>query len=160
VNQLEGWDMQYRVPEKVLQSDLVQKYLPEPPERLEFKGFWAIIGMAVLLAVRGWGYPGGLGSGRAGGWAGRRGDNTSAPAVLAVPLYAIMYVAHLVLSRLGLEHLAFVPPIVTAVLVVLWFLGAWRLRRRLSAHDRVAKITHLAHQELVYLNRAREMLQH
>jgi HEPN domain-containing protein len=167
VGQADNWKMEYRVPEQVLNAGVVQRFWPEPPPVLSVTAFHVMIAVAVLLALSVWCYAVALVSERSTGRSERLGNVTYALAVLAVPLFFVMYLAHWLFTwlgdafpGLGLQHLVYLPPVATVVLLLVWVAGAWRIRHRLGAQDRFARITQLAHQEMVCLNRAREMLQH
>jgi hypothetical protein len=101
----------------------------------------------------------------------RVGNYFYAISILIFPLFAVLYGSHLLerwLDESGLladwlekAHLAWVGPSLGLALGVFWLVLsqvlAWRLRGRLGAQDRVAKVEQLANQEMAALNRAAEL---
>lgn len=89
----------------------------------------------------------------------RIGNLSYAAAILVLPLYGCLFLTHWVADAAKVTHLHLVLPIAGGILVALWLILAYLLRRGLSAQDRVAKIKQLREQEAMSLQRSREMFQ-
>jgi hypothetical protein len=87
----------------------------------------------------------------------RVGNLSYAAAILVLPLYGGLYLSHWLAEMAGISHLHWVAPTAAGVLVALWLLLAYLLRRGISAQDRVAKIKQLREQEVAALHRSKEM---
>jgi HEPN domain-containing protein len=112
-----------------------------------------------LLAFTVYCYAVALVSERPSSWLEKLGNYAYAAAIMILPLYGALALAHTLAQQLGLAEFRWLAPPVGGVLALFWLFVAWRLRRRLGEGDRVAKITQLADQEVAALNRAREMFE-
>jgi hypothetical protein len=100
---------------------------------------------------------------RAYSWMERAGNYSYALAIIVLPLYGGLYLSNLIAEEAGQAHLAIATPSIALGLGAGWlllsWLLAWRLRKRLGDQDRVSKIEQLAEQEIIALNRARDLFQ-
>jgi hypothetical protein len=92
----------------------------------------------------------------------KTGNYCYALAILILPLYGGLYLSSLAADHLGQAHLAWTGPTVIPLgLGVLWFIlsqvAAWWFRARLSDKDRHVTLEQLAEQEILALNRARDL---
>ena len=96
-------------------------------------------------------------------WSERTGNHAYALAILILPIYAGLFVSAKLADYVALSHVAWAAPAVAVSLGAGWLalsqLVALRIRGRLGEQDRLAKIAHLAQQEVDSLNRAREMFE-
>jgi hypothetical protein len=125
--------------------------------------FYAYSIIAGLLALTVYFYALALMSERAYSWMERAGNYSYALAIIVLPLYGGLYLSNLIAEGAGQAHLAIATPSIALGLGAGWlllsWLLAWRLRKRLGDQDRVSKIEQLAEQEIVALNRARDLFQ-
>jgi hypothetical protein len=124
---------------------------------LPLKVFYVFTVVGGLLAFTVYCYAVALVSERPSSWLEKVGNYAYAAAVMILPLYGALALAHYLAQQLGLAELRWLAPPVGGVLLLCWLLLAWRLRRRLGEQDRLAKVAQLADQEVAALNRAREM---
>ncbi len=91
------------------------------------------------------------------------GNYVYALALMVVPLYGLLYGSSLVAEHVGNEHLKVTAPMVALSLGFFWLLVsqllAFRLRGRLGAHDRQAKLEQIVNQEITSLNRTPELFE-
>jgi hypothetical protein len=119
---------------------------------------------AALLGLTVYFYALALLSERGYSWMEKTGNSAYALAIMVFPIYGGLYLSNLAAVELGQEHLAWAGPTVIPLgLGVLWllvsYLLAWRLRSRIGAQDRTAKVEELAEQEIAALNRSRELFE-
>jgi hypothetical protein len=129
---------------------------------VELKVFHAYALIAALLALTVYCYALTLLSERPHSWGERLGNYSYALAVMVVPLYGALYGSTLLADRLGARHLELVAPVSMALGIgwlVLSQVLALALRRRLSDHDRTAKLEQLAEQEVRSLERAKDLFE-
>src|SRR5262245_17419374 len=148
-------------------ADLGFDYLSYP-----LKVFYAYGLTAGLLALAIYCYAAAMMSERPGSRVERLGNYFYAISIMIFPLYGGLYLSHLLEQWLDqsqlfedwLEkaHLAWIGPSIGLALAIFWLLVsqvlAWRLRGRLVAQDRLAKLEQLAEQEMKALNRASQLL--
>jgi MFS family permease len=117
--------------------------------------------IAGLLAFTVYCYALALVSERVHGLMERTGNYAYAIAVMVLPLYGGLYLAHLLADRFEATELNWAAPGVALGVGAAWLLLsqilAWLFRRRLGEEDITAKTRQWADQEIVSLNRAREM---
>ena len=127
----------------------------------DLKLFYAYGLTAGLLGLTVYLYALALLSERAYSWMEKTGNYVYALAVMVLPLYGGLYVSTVAAERLGQRHLAWTGPTIPIALGVAWLLLSQVLalvfRKRLGDRDRSAKVDQLAEQELVALDRAREL---
>jgi HEPN domain-containing protein len=124
---------------------------------VHFSPLYAFGLAAALLSLSVYCYAMILVSERTSGWLGWVGNLAYAIAVMVLPLYGGFVVAHLLADYLKQPHLHWVAPTVAVLFGLLWLGLAWGVGERLTSKDRLTSITQLRDQELVYLQRAREM---
>jgi hypothetical protein len=130
----------------------------------ELKVFHAYSLMAGLLALTVYCYALILWDERPHSWLERVGNSMYGLAVLILPLFAALYGSSLLADWLGHSDLAWAGPAVAAGLgigwVVLSYLAARLIHRRLGDQDRRAKAEQLARQEVASVKHARELCGH
>jgi hypothetical protein len=117
--------------------------------------------LAGLLAFTVYCYALALVSERVHGLMERTGNYAYAIAIMVLPLYGGLYLAHLLAERFEATELNWAAPGVALGVGAAWLLLsqilAWLFRGRLSREDITAKVRQWADQEIAALNRAREM---
>jgi hypothetical protein len=130
----------------------------------EVKVFHAYSLMAGLLALTVYCYALILLHERPHSWLERGGNLLYGLAVLVVPLTAALYGSSLLADRVGHSHLAWAAPAVALGLGIGWlvlsYLAAWQIHRRLGTQDRRAKLEELARHEVASVKHARELCGH
>jgi hypothetical protein len=125
------------------------------------KIFYAYGLVAGLLALTVYFYALSLLSERGYSWMEKTGNYVYAIAIMIVPLYGALYLSTLLADQVGRHEVAIQAPAIALGLGVLWvlvsYLLARRVRRRLGEQDRTAKVDQLAEQEIASLNRAQEL---
>jgi hypothetical protein len=132
-----------------------------PP--VELKIFYAYGLIAALLALTVYFYALSLLSERGYSWMEKAGNYIYAIAIMILPLYGALFLsqqlAELVKDKVAVPAAAIT--FITLGLGVLWlvvsYLLARRLRKRLAEQDRSSKIDQLAEQEIAALNHAQEL---
>jgi HEPN domain-containing protein len=125
--------------------------------------FYAYSLTAALLSLCVYLYAVALMSERPHSWCERTGNHAYALAILVLPMYGGLYLSALLAEQVAVSHVAWAAPTVAIGLGVGWILlsqlVAWRIRVRLGAQDRIAKMAQLAQQEVESLQRARELFE-
>jgi hypothetical protein len=138
-------------------SDNLPEWLKINYEDIHLTPLHAFGAAAALLSLSVYCYAMILASERTEGWLSRVGNLAYAIAVMMLPLYGGLVIA----DRLGLwlnqRNLTWGGPAVAGLFGLLWLALAWRVRQRLASKDRLATIASLREQEMVCLQRAREM---
>jgi HEPN domain-containing protein len=129
----------------------------------DLKVFYVYALLAGLLAFTVYCYALSLVSERVHGLMERLGNLSYALAVIVLPLFGGLYLAHWLSERFEQSHLAWAAPGVALGVGLAWLvasqIAAWLFRGRLGQEDRTAKIRQWAEQEIASLNRAREMFE-
>ena len=127
----------------------------------DLKLFYAYSLTAGLLSLGVYLYAVTLLSNRPHSWCERTGNSAYALAILVLPVYAGLFLSAQLADWVALSHVAWAAPAVAVGLGIGWIalsqLVAWRIRRHLGEQDRVAKMAHLARQEVESLRRAKEL---
>jgi hypothetical protein len=125
------------------------------------KVFYVYALLAGLFAFTVYCYALALVSERVHGLMERTGNYAYAIAIMVLPLYGGLYLAHLLAERFEATELNWAAPGVALGVGAAWLLLsqvlAWLLRRRLGEEDITAKVRQWADLEIASLNRAREM---
>jgi HEPN domain-containing protein len=145
--------------EKLDEKNIGFDYLGQP-----LKLYYAYGLMAGLLGLTVYFYGLALLSERGYSWMEKTGNCIYALAIMVFPLYGALYASNWAAQQSGVEDLAWAGPTVVPIglglawLILSWVL-AWLLRKRLGDRDRTVKAEELAEQEIAALNRAREMFE-
>jgi HEPN domain-containing protein len=129
----------------------------------DLKIFYAYSLTAGLLSLCVYLYALSLMGDRTHSWIERAGNYVYALAILIVPIYAGLFLSARLADEVALSHVAWAAPAVAVGLGAGWIaftqLVAWRIRGRLGARDRAAKIAQLAEQEIKSLKAARDLFE-
>jgi hypothetical protein len=133
--------------------------------KIWLKIFYVYAAIGGLLAFTVYCYAVSMRTEKQGTWSEKVGNYSYGLAAMILPLYGGLFLSSILAEQMGQSGWAWavrVAPWVPLTLGALWLivsqLLAWRLRARLGAGDRQAKLEKLAEQEAAALNRAPEML--
>jgi hypothetical protein len=132
--------------------------------KIWLKIFYVYAALAGLLAFTVYCYALSMRTEKQGTWSEKLGNYSYSLAAMILPLYGALFLTEIGAEQMGKSTWAWavraarwVPLAVGVVWLLASWVLAWRLRNRLSAGDRKAKLEQLAEQEAASLNRAPEM---